>query len=162
MAEAPWTLPNPIALLVIILGGSITAIVLAGYAFSAIVRHGFRPSGRTSPLRYFATLAAAATIAVYAWGALHMLVDESTASQQCKEAVGPTHAAHVAGYHTSFVPLRFGCQVEGVGTYEALVPGYVNPTVLGLALLTVLLAISAALASSDHGTSDKTSRGNQS
>ena len=162
-AADPFELPNPAAVLLILLLGLVTVPGLAGYAVITMVRHGIRRSGMAVTLRYLAALAAAGAIAMYAWGTLHLLVtDASTADRACETAVGPARAEHVDRYESSFVPLRFGCHVAGGGRYEAVVPGYVSPTVLGLAFLTVTLAVFAALESSDRTASDQASTERQS
>lgn len=124
-------------ILLSILAVAVAAVpTLGGYGVAVLVRGRRR---RDRVLRGLAAVAAAVTIAVYSWGALAMLQDETAATEACQQAVGPTHAGDVAGYEISFVPLRFGCRVDGVGTYEAFVPGFVNPTALVLVLVTAVL-----------------------
>jgi hypothetical protein len=159
MAGDPFELPDSVALLLILFFGSLATLGLAAYAVTLVARHGIRRSGTPVTLRYLAAFAAAGAVAVYTWGALHLLIDETAADQACKDAVGAAQAADVDRYETSLVPLRFGCHVSGGGTYEAAVPGYVNPTVLGLALLAIILAIFAALDSSGRSASDTSSTG---
>jgi hypothetical protein len=98
---------------------------------------------RERVLRGLASVAAAATIAVYTWGVLSMFQDESSATIGCQRVAGAAHVDDVSGYETSFIPLHFGCRVDGVGTIEGFVPGFVNPTALTLALVTALLLAQA-------------------
>jgi hypothetical protein len=70
-----------------------------------------------------------------------MLQDETSADLRCKAAVGPGNATHVASYDISYFPLHFGCRVHGVGTFEAAVPGYLNPTLIALVAVAVALSI---------------------
>lgn len=156
MADHPWAMPDPVVLLGIASVGLVgTPIVLwHGLAGLRRARRG-RPAG---VLRAFATISGAAALGVYTWGSLHLLMDESQADENCKTAVGRALSGDVAGYDVSFIPLRFGCRVDGVGTFEAVVPGHVNPTVLGLVLLTALLAGLATVRSSGGISSEGTSR----
>ena len=108
---------------------------------TAVVRRGVRTPGATGNLRRLAALAAAGAAAVYAWGALHLLMDE-TAAAECRAAVGPAHAGDIDRYEWSFVPLRFGCHVADGGTYDIAVPAYVSPIALVFGALSVVLAAS--------------------
>lgn len=65
------------------------------------------------------------------------------ATNACQAAVGPSLAGQVSGYDASFVPLGFACLVPGGERYEVFVPGYVNPTVLALLVLTIVLVVMA-------------------
>ncbi|MGW9212276.1 hypothetical protein ACWGR4_35590 [Embleya sp. NPDC055664] len=154
LAADPFALPDPVVLLLIILVGLVATPTLFVYAFKTMARHGIRKSGSAVTLRYLAAFAAGAALAVYAWGALGLLMDETAAAQACKDAVGPARAGSVDRYEFALVPLRFGCHVAGDGTYEAVIAGYVNPTVLGLVLLAVVLAVFAAFESADRNVSD--------
>jgi hypothetical protein len=156
LADYPWAMPHPVVLL---------GIAVAGLAGTPIAvwrgLAGLRRARRSRPagvLRAFATLSGAAALGVYTWGLLHLLMDESQADENCKAAVGRALSGDVAGYDVSFLPLRFGCRVDGVGTFEAVVPGHVNPTVFGLVLLTALLAGLARVRSSGGIGAEGTSR----
>ncbi|MBT2383120.1 hypothetical protein [Streptomyces sp. ISL-11] len=147
-AADPFEGHNPYALLAIILFGLVIAATLAVYGFATMARHGMRRSGMPVTLRYLASLAGAAAVAVYTWGAVHlMLLDETGRDQACKEAVGTAHAMHIDGYRPTYIPLRLGCHVTGDGTYAAGVPEYIIPTVLVLAFIALVLAIFAAFES---------------
>jgi formate hydrogenlyase subunit 3/multisubunit Na+/H+ antiporter MnhD subunit len=139
----PWALPNPAVVLLILMIAMAGIPGLSGYGVVVLVR-GRRQ--REGVLRGLASVAAAATLAIYSFGVLTMFPDETLAAETCQDAVGPAHAANVTSYETSFVPLRFGCHVEGVGTWNIFVPGWVNPTVLALLLLTVVLLALTRLA----------------
>ncbi|MFJ2557306.1 MULTISPECIES: hypothetical protein [unclassified Streptomyces] len=79
-------------------------------------------------VRGTAALAWACAIGMYTWGVLHfLLLDESSQTQACQERVGSERARSVSGHEYSFLPLRFRCQVTTGETYDAVVPGYVNP-----------------------------------
>jgi hypothetical protein len=77
-------------------------------------------------------------------GALHLLMDETAAADECRAAVGPAQAGDIDRYEWSFVPLRFSCHVAGGGTHDIAVPAYVNPIALTSGLLAVVLAASGA------------------
>ena len=73
-----------------------------------------------------------------------MLTDETTATDTCIGTLGFTPAEDVEGCDTFPVRVRFGPQVDGIGTCEAVVPGCTNPTTLALPTLTAILTGSAA------------------
>jgi hypothetical protein len=148
MANDPWALPNPILLVVLILAGAVVALALAFQAISGLVRRGFRKGRERLTYGYLSRLAWAAAIATYSWGAHNLLQDETSADQACRAAVGQDHAGHVDRYVTSFFPLHFGCHVNGAGTFEATVPGYLNPTIVALLLVAIALTILTSFASS--------------
>ncbi|GAB3257524.1 hypothetical protein [Kineosporia babensis] len=130
-------MPNPVVLVLIPLLALFVVPVLGGFGVVVLVR-GRRQRPRV--LRGLAMVTAAATIAAYTWGALHLLRDESDTNNRCQAVVGPKYAGDIEAYEHSLVPLRFACRVDGVGTWEIFVPGYANLLVLALALATVLLA----------------------
>jgi hypothetical protein len=140
ISSDPWALPNPVIVLLIPAVSAVAVPTLFGYGIAVLVRGRRR---RDRVLRGLVALAAAATIAVYAWGALHMIQDQTSANDTCQQAVGPAHAGDISAYETSLIPLHFACRVDGAGSYEPFVPGFVNPTALALALLTCLLAAAA-------------------
>ncbi|WP_406330410.1 hypothetical protein [Streptomyces sp. NBC_00203] len=139
--------PNVIALLLIGLVGLAVAGGFAVFGFTTLARHGIRHAKRETVLRGFAGLAAAAAAAMYVWGALHLVKDESMTTEACRAAVGRAHAADITGSDVSYLPLHLNCHVRGAGSYAAAVPDYVNPAVLGLALTAVALGVFAAFAS---------------
>lgn len=148
MIDDPWAMPNPVVLLGLTFIGLLgTPIVL--WCGLAGLRHG-RPGRPGGVLRALATVSGAGALGVYTWGILHLLMDETQADENCKTAVGRALASDVAGYDISFLPLRFGCRVDGVGVFEAVVPSYVNSMVVGLVLITALLAGLARVRSSDR------------
>lgn len=156
MVNDPYALPNPVVLSSILLFGVIVVPLLTGYALVTWVRCASRPPRVPGLLRGAAALATGAAIGVYWWGALHMFRDETATEEACNAAVGPDLAGDVDRYETAFIPLRFGCHVDGSGTYDAMVPGYVNPSVLVLAVLAVVLVVLARRAGIDHARTDPT------
>ncbi|MFG2023859.1 hypothetical protein [Streptomyces sp. NPDC048825] len=138
--------PNVLAVLVIVLLGLAVAGALAVYGCTTLARHGVRRSGPAVLLRGCAALAGCAAAALYVWGAVHLIRDETMTDQACKDAVPSAQAASIDGYSVSYVPLQLDCHVKGAGTYAAAVPDYVNPGVVALALLAAVLGISAGFA----------------
>ncbi|MCG5467891.1 hypothetical protein LADH09A_001740 [Micromonospora sp. LAH09] len=136
-----------LVLLLAALGGAVTATVLAVRGLSAVLAR------REGWLRAAALLAGAGTIAVYAWGLLHVgyavlrAEDGGAGSfpiEPCREA-GPQRASQVIGYDVSYLPVRFECRLSGGGTYvTSSVPGYVNPSTIVLGLITTACGILAA------------------
>jgi hypothetical protein len=148
MTADPFDGHNPVTLLSLVLLCLLLAAGLAVYGFVTMARHGIRRSDMGTTLRYLAALAASGAIAVYAWGALHLLAfDETMRDQACKNAVGPDHAMHIDRYEPSYLPLSLGCHVKGGGTYSVGVPAYINPALVGLAVIAITLAVFAALES---------------
>ncbi|MFE0103989.1 hypothetical protein [Streptomyces sp. NPDC059009] len=136
-----WMSLMGIALLGLILTTSLTA-----YACTTLTRHGLPLAGPAVWLRATAALSGAGAIALYAWGAVHLMTfDETSRTDACQHAVGPAHAGDIDGYRPTYLPLRFGCHVKGGATYDVGVPGYVNPGALGLGVAAVVLAGLAGL-----------------
>ncbi|MEU4208539.1 hypothetical protein AB0F13_00820 [Streptomyces sp. NPDC026206] len=147
-------MPNTVTLLLIILVGFITAFSLAVYGLATMPLLSIRRATMEVVLRSLAALAASAAIGMYAWGALHLSMDETAADMACKDAVGSARASDIDRYEASYIPLRFGCHVKSDGihwvtrdgsTWTA-VPGYVNPSVLVLVLTSITSAAVVALA----------------
>lgn len=135
------------SILLIILIGLAVAAALAVYGGTTLARNGIRRSDLGGRLRGTAAIAGAAAALMYVWGALHLVRDESMTDQACKDAVPSAQAAHISGVDVSYLPLHLNCHVTDGGSYTAAVPDYVNPTLLGLALIAVVLGVFAALES---------------
>ncbi|MGC4744518.1 hypothetical protein ACLQ28_02470 [Micromonospora sp. DT201] len=140
-----------LVLLLAALAGAVTATVLAVRGIKSAFRRGERD--RRGWLRTVALLAGAGTVAMYAWGLLHlgyavMRAEDGGAGsfpiEPCREA-GPQRASQVNGYEVSYLPIRFECRLSGGGTYvTSSVPGYVNPTTTALGLITAVFGVLAA------------------
>ncbi|MET7987634.1 MULTISPECIES: hypothetical protein [unclassified Streptomyces] len=148
--------PSLAVILPIILIGLIVAVTLAVYGASSLARRGIRRASLGVRLRAGAALAGAAAALMYAWGAVHLVRDETMTTQACRDAVPAAQAAHVSGVDVSLVPLHLNCHVTGDGSYAAAVPQYVNPAVLGLALIALVLGVFAALESERRSRTDFT------
>ncbi|MCL7427114.1 hypothetical protein [Streptomyces sp. YS415] len=124
------------------LGGMVATVWLAIRAAVLLTRAG-RHRTLLALLRASAALTWMCAVGVYTWGALHlMLLDESSQAQECAERLTREQVKSVEGYEYSFVPLRFTCRVAGGQTYDAVVPGYVNPAA---AILSVSAAVLTAI-----------------
>ncbi|MFG1653857.1 hypothetical protein ACGFIE_28385 [Micromonospora sp. NPDC049275] len=138
-----------LVLLLAALSGVAVAVFLTVRGLRAVVRRSerSRPGGW---LRAAALLAGAAAVAMYAWGLLHvgfavMQAEDGGAGsfpiEPCREA-GPQLASRVDGYAVSYLPIRFECRLSDGGTYvTSSVPGYVNPVVAALGLITATSGI---------------------
>ncbi|MER7046899.1 hypothetical protein [Streptomyces jumonjinensis] len=125
--DAPYEGHNPVLVILLILIGIIATPWLAIRAVVLLVRAGIKRTTHAL-LKGAAALAWAGAIGIYTWGVLHLFfLDESGQAEACREALGPGRSMLLDGYEPSFIPLRFGCHIEGGQTYEAAIPGYVNP-----------------------------------
>ncbi|MVO86579.1 hypothetical protein GPA10_17870 [Streptomyces sp. p1417] len=145
---------NVVSLLGIVLVASVVGIGLVAYACTTLVGlvRARRDATAATPWavgpRAAASLAAAGALAVYAWGAFHLLrYDDTEWAPACRAAEGPVDVTAVESYSATYVPLRFGCHTADGTTYAVGVPEYVNPAALTLALTAGVLAGAAALAS---------------
>ncbi|MFF7282123.1 hypothetical protein [Streptomyces griseorubiginosus] len=104
-----------------------------------------------SRLRGVAALAGALAVAMYVWGLLHLLgavleaEDGGAGSAPLPPCRSGEQAAQVVDYSVGFLPLSFECELKGGGGYEAadVLPGYVNPVAVGLALAGVGCAVAS-------------------
>ncbi|MFD8739465.1 hypothetical protein ACFV06_31765 [Streptomyces sp. NPDC059618] len=146
--------PSLAVILPVLLIGLLVAVTSAVYGASSLARRGVRQADLGLWLRACAALAVAATALMYVWGAVHLVRDETMTTQACRDAVPAAQAAHISGVDVSLVPLHLNCHVTGGGSYAAAVPEYVNPAVLGLALIAVVLGVFAALESERRARTD--------
>ncbi|MEU9172185.1 hypothetical protein AB0D34_31085 [Streptomyces sp. NPDC048420] len=105
----------------------------------------------TRRLREFAILTGCAALAVYTWGLLHLAgaileaEDGGTGSAPLPPCRGNEQVVHVIDYSVSYLPLSFDCEMKDGGSYTAeVIPAYVNPVAVGLALTAAGCAISSA------------------
>ncbi|MFD3485093.1 hypothetical protein [Streptomyces sp. NPDC058665] len=121
---------NDVYIGLVLLLSLIGVVVTPGLAVLGVVllfRTGDRRTTHTV-VKGVAALAWACVAGMYTWGVLHFLVlDESRQTQECEEKLGPERAELVEGQGFQFVPLRFECRITSGQTYQAVVPGYVNP-----------------------------------
>ncbi|MEU0410489.1 hypothetical protein ABZ307_22085 [Streptomyces griseorubiginosus] len=88
---------------------------------------------------------------MYVWGLLHLLgavleaEDGGADSAPLPPCRSGEQAAQVVDYSVGFLPLSFECELKGSVGYEAdVIPGYVNPGAVGLALAAVGSAVASA------------------
>jgi hypothetical protein len=101
-------------------------------------------------LRGTAVLAGSGAVAAYVWGLLHLAgavleaEDGGTNSAPIPPCRGNDQAVHVIDYAVGYLPLSFDCEMKDGGSYTAeVIPAYVNPAAVGLALAAVGCAVSA-------------------
>ncbi|MFJ8039847.1 hypothetical protein ACIRBX_04925 [Kitasatospora sp. NPDC096147] len=141
--------------------------VLAVRELVALAR-GRRRGGRADRLRTVALLSGLGALAVYAWGALHLLGAVLTAEDggtdsspliPCREG-GIERALQVVDYDVGYLPLGFTCVRSTGDDYTVALPGYVNPAfaVLGLAAVAsgILARAAAERADGRAPTADRT------
>ncbi len=132
MGSDPFTEPNPLLFLGLLLGTAVLALVLVVVGLVRLVR----PSGR-GRLGALAVLAASATSAVWCAGLWTMLGDESAYADACLDRLGAARYAEMTGYEHSLLPPSFRC-VEAAGSVD-IVPGWVAPVLTGLIVVTGVL-----------------------
>ncbi|MFF7202456.1 hypothetical protein [Streptomyces sp. NPDC008141] len=141
MSGDPYDGHNPLLVLLLALAGLLVTPWVGVRAVVLLIRAGATRSARTGA-KGLAVLAWAGAVGVYTWGVLHLaFLDESGQSLACREAVGKETAQRVEGYEPSFVPLHFGCRVDGGRIHEAAVPGYVNPAAVIFGVIAVALTV---------------------
>ncbi|UGY95065.1 hypothetical protein [Streptomyces gobiensis] len=134
---------SALELLLVIPVGLIIAASFAVYGFVTLAQHGARREGIVFTARSLAALVASAAVAMYVWGAFHLVMDETMVREACQEAVGEAigmeYAAHIDRYESSYIPLGLGCHVKNGDTYIVGVPDYVNPATAVFGLTAVAL-----------------------
>ncbi|MEO3978660.1 hypothetical protein [Streptomyces sp. CAU 1734] len=139
---------HPIAVLAIVLFGLIA--ILMGLVYLCVTLAARRAKPRTAAEKWRAGSVACvcAAIALYVWGALHLvLLDETAQSESCRNTGGPQQAARVDGYIGEYVPLRLVCHISEGGSYTTAVPGYVNP---GVAILVLAALVTGGVAAAER------------
>lgn len=144
---------DSILLLFICLIGVIVIFTLVGMVGSGIVQRTGRRKTRAEWLGGIALLSVCATVALYIWGALHVMFMESyTMREECAKAGGAAKAAQVDRYSASYFPLRFTCRIDEGGSYDAAVPGYVNPA-MGIAFVLAIATGAVSVVARDQNRS---------
>ncbi|MBF6044218.1 hypothetical protein GO001_03150 [Streptomyces sp. NRRL B-1677] len=143
-ASNPWQGHNFAGLLVILMIGAATLLSLIGYLCSRLTRPVLREYIPFRLWRDLSLLAAAAAIAVYLWGCLHLLfLEDQELAEKC-ELQRPAGTPTLVGRRGDFIPLRVVCEASNGHDYSIVVPGYVNPTVAVLLLLALTCALTSA------------------
>ncbi|MGW5448757.1 hypothetical protein [Streptomyces asiaticus] len=152
---------NSILLLFICLIGVIVIFTLIGLLGSGVAKRTGRRKTRAEWLGGIALLSVCVTIALYIWGALHVMFMESdNMRDECAKAGGTAKAAQVDRYSASYLPLRFTCHIDEGGSYDAAVPGYVNPA-MGITFVLAIAtgAVSVVTRDQNRSTSPTVTRG---
>ncbi|MEV7612756.1 hypothetical protein [Streptomyces sp. NPDC089799] len=142
-------------LLLLVPAGLILPFVFAGRAVRVLARAGGPPgAGSGDRLRTAGFAQAAIAVGVYAWGLLNVTgavvsaEDGGTNSiplPPCRTQGWEHRAEAISGYRVEYVPLRFVCESDDIGTYTTSVPGYVNPVAFLFGLGAVVSFAVAAL-----------------
>lgn len=143
MSGDPYDGHNPLLVLLLALTGLLVTPWVGVRSVVLLIRAGANRSARTGA-KGIAVLAWAGAVGMYTWGVLHLaFLDESGQSIACREAVGKENAQSVVGYEPSFVPLHFGCRVDGGRIHEGAVPAYVNPAavIFGVSAIALTIAV---------------------
>ncbi|MEE1751543.1 hypothetical protein [Streptomyces sp. SP18CS02] len=143
MSGDPYDGHNPLLVILLALAGIVVTPWLTLRAVVLLSRGAAARAVHTA-VRGAVALVWAGAVGMYGWGVLHLvLLDESNQALACREVLGPERSPLLDRYEPSFVPLRFGCHVRGGQTYEAAVPGYVNPVAgaLGVAAVALTFAV---------------------
>ncbi len=140
--DQPYEGHDPAIVLLLLLAGAIAT----PWLFICGVRLALRARAvrsTTAAIRAVATLAGGATVCMYTWGVLHLLFfDDADQAAACNAVVGK---GRLTGYAPSFAPLHFGCRSNDGRTVEAVIPSYLNPSVIMLASCAVALTVIAVI-----------------
>ncbi|WHM37438.1 hypothetical protein [Streptomyces sp. BPTC-684] len=145
MASNPWQGHNNTALFTILLVGAAILISLIGYLASRLARETRRQYTPITAWRDASLLAAAAALAVYLWGCLHVVFLEDQEQAEACELHRPAGTPTLVGRRGDFIPLRLVCEASNGHDYSVVIPGYINPSVATLLLLALAGALTAAV-----------------
>jgi hypothetical protein len=146
-ASDPWQGHNFPALFAIALCGAAALLALVVYLCSRLTPGNLRSCTAPAAWRDVSLLTAAASLALYLWGCLHVVFMDREAEGQACEAARPPDVRHLVGMRGDFVPLRLVCRAAEGRDYSILVPHYVNPGILVLLLLGLVCAAVSVLLS---------------
>ncbi|MFI0937504.1 hypothetical protein [Streptomyces sp. NPDC021020] len=140
--DQPYDGHDPATVLLLLLAGAVATPWLLARGIRLALRA--RSIRSATAIRSAATLAGCATVGMYTWGVLHLLFfDDADRATACNAAVGK---GHLTGYEPSFIPLHFGCRSNDGRTMEAVIPSYLNSSVITLAACAVALTTVAVIA----------------
>ncbi|MER5546113.1 hypothetical protein ABT072_27525 [Streptomyces sp. NPDC002589] len=134
-ASDPWQGHNFPALFAIVLCGAAALLALLVYLCSRLTPRNLRSCTPPAVWRDASLLTAAASLALYLWGCLHVIFMDREEEGQACEVARPPDVRHLVGMRGDFVPLRLVCRAADGRDYSILIPHYVNPTLLVLLLL---------------------------
>ncbi|MGW2369650.1 hypothetical protein ACWCZ5_29255 [Streptomyces sp. NPDC001667] len=143
MASNPWQGHDFATMLAVLAAGAAALLSLSGYLCSRLTREARRQYTTFRLGRDLSLLAAAAALAVYLWGCLHLLfLTDQELVHRCEQQK-PAGTPALVGLRGDFVPLRVLCETSNGHDYSIVIPSYINPTVA----LFLLLALICTLAS---------------
>ncbi|MFI1971428.1 hypothetical protein [Streptomyces cinnamoneus] len=106
------------------------------------------PPGIHPPFRLWrdlSLLTAAAALAVYLWGCLHLLfLEDQELAERC-ERQRPAGTPTLVGRRGDFIPLRLVCEASNGHDYSIVIPGYINPTVALFLLLALICTLTSVV-----------------
>ncbi|MEU2513939.1 hypothetical protein [Streptomyces syringium] len=144
-ASDPWQGHNFTGLLVVLITCAATLLSLIAYLCSRLTPQARRESRPSRAWRDLSLLSAAAALAVYVWGCLHLLfLEDQELAERC-ERQRPAGTPTLVGRRGDFIPLRLVCEASNGHDYSIVIPGYINPTVTVLLLLAFTCALIAAV-----------------
>ncbi|MEU5439003.1 hypothetical protein AB0G73_37520 [Streptomyces sp. NPDC020719] len=145
MASNPWQGHNSTALFTILLVGAAILISLIGYLASRLAREARHRYTPVTAWRDASLLAAAAALALYLWGCLHVVfLEDQEQAEEC-ELHRPAGTPTLVGRRGDFIPLRLVCEASNGHDYSVVIPHYINPSVAILLLLALAGALTAAV-----------------
>ncbi|MFE7748604.1 hypothetical protein [Streptomyces sp. NPDC057428] len=134
-ASDPWQGHDFSILFTVLIAGTSALLGCTAYLcsrFSRRARHLCTPS---RVWRDLSLAAAAATLALYLWGCLHLLfLEDQEEAMEC-EPNRPEGTPRLVGLRGDFVPLRLVCETLDGRDFAVVVPGYVDPALVALLLL---------------------------
>ncbi|MEU1815933.1 hypothetical protein ABZ543_12170 [Streptomyces roseifaciens] len=135
-------------LLAIMLCGTATLGGLAIYLLSSFTR---RRRSSYPPATTCGDVAASfciGALSLYLWGCAQILLTSLEGEykfEACEKAGGFERAKQVDAYIGDYIPLRFTCHMPGGEPgFEAVVPGYLNPSMAALLLAALAVGIASA------------------
>ncbi|WKK22809.1 hypothetical protein QZH56_29265 [Streptomyces olivoreticuli] len=144
-ASNPWQGHNFAGLLAILIVGAATLLGLIGYLCSRLTRQARRGYTPFRLWRDLSLLTAAAALTVYLWGCLHLLfLEDQELAERC-ERQRPAGTPTLVGRRGDFIPLRLVCEASNGHDYSIVIPGYINPVVAFLLLLTLTCALASVV-----------------
>ncbi|GHA90113.1 MULTISPECIES: hypothetical protein [Streptomyces] len=136
-ASDPWQGHDVGVLLVVLLTGAPALLGLTAYLCSRLsprARRRYTPPARWRDL---SLAAAAAALALYLWGCLHVLfLEDQEQAMEC-ERNRPGGTPRLVGRRGDFVPLRLVCETSDGSDFSVVIPGCINPALAVLLLLTL-------------------------
>lgn len=128
------------------IAGAAVLLGLTVYLFSRLARRG--RTARTPPAawRDLSLLALGASLALYLWGCLHLvLLDRQERGEECATVDGVLERPGADATTGEFIPLRLVCRMPDGSSHTAVVPDYINPTIAVLLLLALACGVISVL-----------------